>query len=186
MEGETNVRDIVVKYLGTHKINNGKLETLREKVQKHLIVIESYFQDYIEIQEDISLKIKDMNLSVANVCDRTNIPRSSIYNNSDTLKVYIEERIKEIEQIDKLSINKHKKIQTDMELLKKYLDNTAIRLVENNILQSKITQLEEEVLTLNQINDRNGLEIGRLQNENEKLKFDLLKLKKKDVLPFKQ
>lgn len=57
------------------------------------------------------------------------LQRSTVYNNAATLKRYIEERIREVEE-DILSIHRTTKQQEEMEFLRSYLEKLQLRMVK--------------------------------------------------------
>ena len=57
------------------------------------------------------------------------LQRSTVYNNAATLKRYIEERIREVEE-DILSIHRTTKQQEEMEFLRSYLEKLQLRMAK--------------------------------------------------------
>ncbi|MCY9692207.1 hypothetical protein [Paenibacillus alginolyticus] len=184
MVDELDIDTIVASFVVKYAINSGNYEGLRPQIRKQLADLEEFIQNNINEQKEISTRIKELKLSVLKVSDGSGVARSTINVNSDTLKVYIEQRINEIQVSDDiLSINKTKNQNEENGFLKDYLNKTQDHLVMNEIYELKIEELENEIRNMNRTQEGMVLEISRLQRENDSLQHELRKNRMKNVVP---
>lgn|GEM_PF-3480477 len=179
---DNKIKPLVESHLKQYNINPS-FSQLSDIVQNQLIEIENFFQNYINEQIILAQLLNNQKINLAKVCISTTISRSSVYNNPNVLKKYINERINDIEEKDTLGINKTKKITRDYELLRKYIEHLKIQIIENDIFELKIEELEKEIKDLNYINKHYALENSTLHTENENLKFQLVN-KQSNVVNF--
>jgi hypothetical protein len=182
MAEENGTGQIVRKYINKYNINNGNYEQLRPNLKKQLSKIEKYIQHCIKTQQDLASRIKDSKLHIAKMSSGIGLSRGTIYNNRDTLKKYIEGRIKEVESEDILSVNKMLKQQQEVEQLRDYLDKTQLHLVQNEINESKIEELEDYVDHLVKIQQAHVEKISKSESENMELVYKLRRKGESNVI----
>ncbi|HHT7188315.1 TPA: hypothetical protein ACTZ5N_001578 [Bacillus cereus] len=186
MAKKAEISDIVAENIKKYGINNGKFDGLRPTTQKHLLRIEAYLQSYINVLEELADKIKKSKLNLLTLTEETDISRSTIYNNSDTIKEYIDKRIAEIEAEDTLSLNKMNRREQEIIELREHYENIQLHLIDTEILEAKVKELEKELGDLRRINETHTAQISRLQRENQQLLQELSKANKtpKEVVNF--
>ncbi|WP_261303615.1 hypothetical protein [Paenibacillus andongensis] len=184
MVDEVEIDTIVASYIFKYDINSGNYDGLRPQIKKQLAILEEFIQNNINEQKEISTRIKELKLSVLKVSEGSGVPRSTINVNPETLRVYIEKRINEIQVSDDiLSINKAKNQNEENDFLKEYLNKTQNHLVMNEIYELKIEELENEIRNLYRTQEGMVLEISRLQKENDSLQHELRKIRMNNVVP---
>lgn len=184
MVGEEEITSFINQYLKKYGIGNGDFSTLRPKIQEQLVNLETFFQERLEAQNQLANQIRDSKLNLLRVVKGTGIQKSSVYNNPDILKKYIEERIYEIQKEDVLSLYKTEKQGNDFDELKSYLETTRNVLIESEIYEAKIRELESEIRELNGINLSMAHEINRLNSENSTLRNQLSKVGRGNIISF--
>jgi hypothetical protein len=154
-------------------------EQYKENTQDQFITIEKYF---LKVEERISKaleEIKSINFNIRGVCNAINISKSTVYNNPNTLRLYIEKRIENIEKQELLPKNKQQKTQERMSELEAFLDRAIIDQIEfnnmklqNEELNAEVNRLAEkiELLSLERANhikrlNEMELELKRLRNK---------------------
>ncbi|MDK0838953.1 hypothetical protein ACSW8S_17470 (plasmid) [Clostridium perfringens] len=142
--------DKVKMFLKKYEIGN--IDTIKEQTKNHLLNIESYFQKCESNYNEILEKQKSINLSTRGICENSGVSKSTIYNNADILKKYIDSRLLDIE----CNIEIVSKIQ--LESIKR--ENCELKNIIDNILINKI-------------------QFMNFKNENIKLKKQLESLGKK-------
>ncbi|MCP1450336.1 hypothetical protein [Priestia megaterium] len=185
MGNEYELNELVRSNIRKYNINGGVYESLRPKVQDQLYKIEYYIQSYIQEQIELVSKIKASKLSLAGVITASELQRSTVYNNADTLKKYIEERINDIESQDILSIRKITKQKEDIEFLKQYLENLELRLVQEEINENKIMELESQYSFISKCNIELQKEAFQLRQQNNILTKEITALKKNNIISLK-
>lgn len=85
------------------QFNLGDLNRYKESTQEQFITIEQYFLQTEERINKALEEIKSINFNIRGICNTINISKSTVYNNPNTLRLYIEERINDIENQDLLS-----------------------------------------------------------------------------------
>ncbi|MDG0876265.1 hypothetical protein L5D93_29170 [Paenibacillus thiaminolyticus] len=165
----------------------GKLgDVSSTKIQEQLVRIEKYLQKHRKEQKQLSEQIqKHSKLSILSVSKETNIERSQIYKNPKTLKLYIEERIREIEKEDILKVNKREQLRKDKRELSDYIDCLRQQIVDNFELKQHVEGLEAQNKRLSEQLKRRQKDIYELQMENDKLQKTLNKLNSKNVVPLR-
>lgn len=182
MPNDNEIKNAVMQCIKKYNIKNGDFSKLSDKLTEQLILFESYIQGFLEKQKELKSERKKYGkLTLLNAVEGAGLPRSTVYYNKDTLKIYIEERLKEVEKEDVLNISKMAKLQEDFEELKSYLQKFQKNLVENQFLEMKIKELENELAQVNVINETMALDLSKKTQENEKLKFELQKNKKRNI-----
>jgi hypothetical protein len=182
MSNKTKISEIVEDYIEKYRINDGNYENIRNTTKKHLINIEKFLQSYINYIEELANKVKKSKLNLLTITQNTAISRSTVYNNPDILKVYIEKRIDEIESKDILSLNKLDKKEKEIIELREYLENIQIHLVKTEILEAKINELEKEIGDLKATDEAHIMEISRLKKENQRLLLELNRNRANNVI----
>ncbi|MEE3892818.1 hypothetical protein [Priestia megaterium] len=185
MGNEYELNELVRSNIRKYNINGGVYESLRPQVQDQLYKIECYIQSYMQNQIELLSKIKASKLNLAGVVSASGLQRSTVYNNADTLKKYIEERINEVESKDILSLQKAAKHAKEIEFLKQYLENLESKLIQEEIKEYKITELESEYSYISKQNIELQKENNNLQQQNRILAQEIILLKKKNVIPLK-
>jgi hypothetical protein len=164
----------------------GKLSDISSpKIQEQLIQIEKFLQKFRDRQKQLIEQIKEFNkLSVSSVSVGSNVPRSQINLNTNTLKLYIEKRISEIEKEDLLKVSKYEKLRSGKRENASYIDGLRQQIVDIFELKSNIESLEvENKRLLRQLGDRQ-MDIINYEKENSKLRRMINKLNNKKVVPF--
>ncbi|HFO1035176.1 TPA: hypothetical protein ACHIRZ_004465 [Bacillus paranthracis] len=183
MVNEYEIRNLTKNFIEMFQINSGEFESLRPKIQEQLLQVEAYFQDFIQEQKVMAIRIKNNKLNLVKVVRESGLQRSTVYNNADTLKKYIEERIYDVEKEDILSIQKNVRQEEDMFFLRSYLEKLQLQIVEDEVNEIKIEELEYEYSKLNDVNIDLLRQIFELKQENQELQQQLRKIKSKDVVP---
>lgn len=169
--GKTNeLIDIIKEKCLLFDINHGDYETLKPKLKEQILKIEETFQHHIKHHQEIREAIKNSKLNVTNIISNSGLQRSSVYNNQEVLKKYIEERIQEIEQTDLLDIYSNEKKKEEYSILKEYLQQTQMNLLENDVLENKIEQLQSELESMYKINESLVEQVNHLNKQLEKEK----------------
>ncbi|BCB39957.1 hypothetical protein BCJMU51_4871 [Bacillus cereus] len=170
------------------QFNLGDLNRYKESTQEQFITIEQYFLQTEERINKALEEIKSINFNIRGICNTINISKSTVYNNPNTLRLYIEERINDIENQDLLSKNKQGKQQIRISELEKFLDRTIIDQIEFNNLKVHNECLQDEVNRLTERNELLGLERAKLVRRLNDMDLELRKLrnKKENVVSFNQ
>ncbi|MGO4348134.1 hypothetical protein AB4Z45_21820 [Paenibacillus sp. MCAF9] len=177
------IDNIISTFIIKYNIENGNYDDLDLKVKEKFNKIETYIQDFIQQQCNLSKAIKKSKLTLLDVSQGSGISRSSIYAKADILKKYIDERIGEIEREDILSLNEKGKLENELHQLREYTRKLEIHIIENVILENKIEQLEKQLKHLNDSKEIYSQEVAKLMNENDSLKYRIRKLEKNNVIP---
>ncbi|AZV41551.1 hypothetical protein BAOM_0940 [Peribacillus asahii] len=151
----------------------------KENTQEQFIKIEKYF---LEAEERIYKALKVVNsikFNMREVCNEINISKSTIYNNPNTLRFYIEKRIEDIEKQDLLPKNKQEKTQKRMSELEDFLDRAIIDQIEFNNLKLHNEQLQTEVNRLAEKNELLNLERAELVKKLNDMELELRRLRNK-------
>ncbi|HDR4695489.1 hypothetical protein ABR775_14585 [Bacillus cereus] len=161
------------------KFNLGDLSLYKESTREQFITIERYF---LEIEEQINRtlkEIKSINFNIRGICKTINISKSTVYNNPNTLLLYIEKRIDEIEKQDLLSKNKQRKTQERMAELENFIDKAILDQIEFNNLKVHNEHLQAEVHRLAEKNKLLGLERAELLKKINNMELELRRLRNK-------
>ena len=145
---DDKLKNIVVEHLNRYGL--GEFMLLKQGLRNQYIKLEEYFQECILKCERIKKEIHSIDLSVKGICEAVGIGRSTLYANSDTLKVYLENRIKEVENIDLLNEKKVTYLEEKYTFAEKFFEATKINIIrlmnveqENENLKKKNAELEE-------------------------------------------
>ncbi|MGE8055856.1 hypothetical protein ACQKOD_18275 [Bacillus mycoides] len=174
MERE-NIIDATQEHL--KQFNLGDLSLYKESTREQFITIERYF---LETQERINKTLKEINsvnFNIRGICKAINISKSTVYNNSNTLRLYIEKRIEDIEKQDLLSKNKQRKTQERMSELENFIDKSIIDQIEFNNLKVNNEYLQAEVHRLAEKNQLLGLERAELVKKINDMEVELRRLR---------
>jgi hypothetical protein len=160
----------------------------KENTQEQFITIEKYF---LEVEERINKALKEINsinFNLRGVCKEINISKSTVYNNPNTLRLYIEKRNEDIEMQDLLPKNKQEKTQKRMSELVDFLDRAIIDQIEFNNLKLQNEGLEGEVNRLAEQKELWGLERAEFVQRLNDMELQLRRLrnKKGNVVSFNQ
>ncbi|MFZ3589602.1 hypothetical protein ACOI1C_10030 [Bacillus sp. DJP31] len=164
------------------------LNLYKETTQEQFITIEQYFlQTEVRINRTLE-EIKSINLNIRGVCKEINISKSTVYNNPNTLRLYIEKRIEDIEKKDLFSKNKQGKTQERMSELEAALDNFIIDQIEFNNLKVHNEHLQDEVNRLAEKNELMASERVELVKKLNGMDLELRRLrnKKGNVVSYNQ
>lgn len=155
------------------------------KIQEQLILLEEYLQKVCMKQRQLKEQIKQSSkLSISAVSTGAKVPRSQINLNTNTLKLYIEKRIQEIEKEDILNINRTKKLKSEKAELSMYIDGLRQKVVDSFEMKLYIEKLEAENKRLiQQIEDRQK-DIQKLEIENNKLRKEVANQNNKKIVSF--
>jgi len=170
-----------LKQFGMNDFNQYK-----ENTQEKFIAIEKYF---LEVEDRINKAVKELNsinFNMRGVCNAINISKSTVYNNHNTLRLYIEKRIEDIEKQDLLPKNKQEKTQKRMSELEDFLDRAIIDQIEFNNLKLQNEHMQAEVNRLAEKNNLLSLERTELVKKLNDMDLELRRLrnKKGTVVPF--
>ena len=168
MDISTNIKKCVNE--NTIKFGIGKLEKIGSlTIQKQLVQIEEFLQDFCMNQKRLSEQIKQFSkLSISSVSVGAKVPRSQINLNTNTLKFYIESRIMEIEKEDIFNIKKHANLKNEKRELGIHLDGLRQQVVDSFELKLRLEMLESENKRLILQIESRQKDIQKLEEENEK------------------
>ncbi|WP_044784325.1 hypothetical protein [Bacillus thuringiensis] len=184
MERE-NIIDATKEHL--KQFNLGDLSLYKESTREQLITIERYFLETEELINKTLKEINSVNFNIRGICKAINISKSTVYNNPNTLRLYIEKRIEDIEKQDLLSKNKQRKTQERMSELENFIDKSIIDQIEFNNLKVNNEYLQAEVHRLAEKNQLLGLERAELVKKINDMEVELRLLRntKGTVVTFK-
>ncbi|MDY8161899.1 hypothetical protein [Bacillus thuringiensis] len=170
------------------QFNLGDLSFYKESTQEQFFTIERYFLETEERINKTLKEIKSVNFNIRGICRAINISKSTVYNNPNTLRLYIEKRIDDIEKQDLLSKNKQRKTQERMSELENFIDKVIIDQIEFNNLKVHNEHLQAEVHRLAEKNKLLGLERAELVKKINDMELELRRLrnKKGTVISFTQ
>ena len=161
------------------QFNLGELNYYKESTQEQFITIEKYF---LEVEERINKALKeinDINFNIRGICSEINISKSTIHNNPNTLRLYIEKRIEHIEKKDVLLKNKQEKSQERMSELESFLDRAIINQIEFNNLKVHNEYLQNEINRLTNKEEVWNLERSSLIKKLNAMDLELRQLRNK-------
>ena len=72
------------------QFNLGDLSLYKESTREQFITIEQYFLETEERINKTLKEIKSINLNIRGICKAISISKSTVYNNPNTLRLYIE------------------------------------------------------------------------------------------------
>ncbi|CAN7380012.1 hypothetical protein [Rossellomorea sp. LjRoot5] len=157
----------------------GDLHHYKETTQEQFIRIEKYF---LEIEERLNKaleEIQSINFNIRGICSSINISKSTIYNNPNTLRLYIEKRINMIEAQNPFTNKKNEKAQEQLIELDEFLNKAIIDQIEFNNLKVQNENLNLEVKRISQKNKLLNLErVEHFKKINE-MELELRKLRNK-------
>ncbi|MBJ8054421.1 hypothetical protein JDS87_21340 [Bacillus cereus] len=170
------------------QFNLGNLNRYKEGTQEQFITIERYFLETEKRINKALKEVKSINFNIRGVSNAINISKSTVYNNPNTLRLYIEKRIDDIEKQDLLSKNKQRKTQERMSELENFIDKAIIDQIEFNNLKVHNEHLQAEVNRLAEKNKLLGLERAELVKKLNDMDLELRRLrnKKGTVVSFNQ
>ena len=170
----------------TIKFGIGKLNDISSlTVQKQLVQIEEFLQDFCMDQMRLSEQIKQFSkLSISSVSIGAKVPRSQINLNYNSLKLYIENRIMEIEKKDILTIKKLGRLKSEKRELETYLVGLRQQTVDSFELKIRFEMLEAENKRLIRQMESRHKDVQKLEEENSKLRKTLNEQNKKKIVPF--
>lgn len=178
-----NVEDYVNE--NTIKFGIGELEAVNSlTVQKQLVHIEEFLQEFCMQQKKLSEQVKRYSkLSILSVSVGAGVPRSQINLNINTLKLYLENRIMEIEKKDIFNIKKHERLKSEKRELEAYLDGLRLQIVDFFELKLRHEMLESENKRLILQNESRQKDVQKLEGENSELRKALSEFNKKKIIP---
>lgn len=95
MDKTVRIREIVDKHVKAYGI--GALENQTLKIQEQLIIMEEFIQAFIQEQINITQKLKEYEkINLLSISTGSGVPRSSIYNNPNTLQVYEKDVVRKL------------------------------------------------------------------------------------------
>jgi hypothetical protein len=161
-------------------------DSLKPQTQKQLIMIETYLQQCIEKFQVIRQNLNELDLSVRGICKGSDIGKSTVYNNPDTLKRYIEKRLSEINcNIKLVSKLEYDALSTKVEELESFLNKTLVDMVEFENMRNRVEELEKTITRLEEKRkiieeEKNGYVIknNELLKELKKLRNNVITLKR--------
>lgn len=181
--------DIVTATAGRLKqFGLGVLIHYKENTQEQFFTIEQYFLEKEAHLKEILEDIKSINFNIRGICKETNISKSTVYNNPNTIRLYIEKRIEDIEKQDILFKNQKEKSQERITEIEDFLDKAIIDQIEYNNLKVHNEHLQVE---LNRVSEKcellgaERLELVKKLNEAEK-ELRQLRNKKGNIISLSQ
>jgi uncharacterized coiled-coil protein SlyX len=158
------------------KINNGIYNDLKPLFKEQLQQIECCLQEAISAREQVALAIKETKLSPSRIASSAKISRAHVDNHKNILKKYIELRIEQIESDGSFSLNNIKKQQEDYDEVRQWLKSTQKHLLENEVLESRIAELEQLTKHLQKEIEEKAIKINEQEITIEKLDHKVRKL----------
>lgn len=148
-----------------------------------LLNIEEYFQEVTKKQfHYLSLLRESKKLNINKISKQTNIPRSSIYNNSNILLYYINKRIELINDKDITMLESLKSKNTRLKLLESINNELKQQVVDSYEMKLYINELEKELNIQYERREKNINEIENLKEQLKTVKFELGKYTKNNVI----
>ncbi|WP_410986375.1 hypothetical protein [Bacillus cereus] len=183
MDIDINVEECVNE--NTIKFGIGKLEEVSSLVvQKQLVQIEKFLQEFCFNQKRLSKQLKQFSkLSISSVSTEAKVPRSQINLNINTLKLYIENRIMEIENKDIFNIKKQERLKSEKRELEIHLGGLRQQIVDFFELKLRLEMLEAENKRLILQIELRQKDVYKLAEENSKLQKALNECNKKKIVP---
>ncbi|HHB0448527.1 MULTISPECIES: hypothetical protein [Staphylococcus] len=167
MDKQTEIKATVAEKVKEYKI---EIPSNRSKLQEQFIQIETYIQEVISKQKHIVMETKIWSkMNLLSISKGAKVTRATIYNNPNTLKAYIENRVTEIEKEDLLGIRSKDRLIKAYEELKSIMEGLKINVIENHIQELKTEELESEIENITSINESLHKQIQTLKLENDKL-----------------
>lgn len=157
----------------------GDLNHYKETTMEQFITIEQYF---LKTEARINKAFKEINsvkLKIRTICREINISKSTVYNNPNTLLLYIEQRIGCFEKQDLFSKNKQVKAQERISDLEDFIDKAIIDQIEFNNLKVQNEYLQDEVHRLSEKNEVFSLERAQLVKKLNEMDQELRRLRNK-------
>lgn len=168
MDRSVKIEKLVIDKVSEFAI--GEFDNLRPKIQEQLLQIEKYFNELENEQEQVARRIRSLRkINLLSISKDTCVTRSSIYNNPNTLKVYVEKRLQQIQSKDIFSLNKVEELETKHEDLSSCLSGFQQKIAENVHLNLKINELEAELINLIKINESISKKNNSLIEENREI-----------------
>ncbi|PEC46362.1 hypothetical protein [Bacillus sp. AFS096315] len=163
----------------------GKLEEINSlTVRKQLIQIEEFLQEFCTYQKQLSQQINQFSkLTISSVSEGAKVPRSQIYSKINTLKLYIENRIIEINKKDILNTKKFEKLKCERHELETYLYGLRLQVLDFVELKLRLEMLEVENKRLIQLMESRQKDVQKLEEENSRLIKTLSKYNDKKIVP---
>lgn len=182
MDIDTKLKEFVNE--NTIKLGIGELKHISSlTVQKQLVLIEKFLQEYCLHQKRLSQQIKEFSkLSISSVSVGAKVPRSQINLNTNTLKHYIENRIIEIDKKDTLNVQKFERLKSIKRELESYIDGLRQQTVDSFELKMRIEMLEAHNKRLILQMDSRQKDVQKLEEENSKLRKALNERNKKKIV----
>lgn len=178
--GYQEIINIIKPLLNKYDIEN--FDGLKPQTQQQLIMIEQYFQLCIEKYSNIKHRLDDFDLSIRGICKASNIGKSTVYNNPDILKKYIEKRLNEVEcNISIISKPKLDALTNKVEQLQSNLDKMLIDIVEFENMRIKISNLEKTITRLETQKQIIAEEKNNYIIKNNELQKELMKKNNKII-----
>ncbi|MGG2065909.1 hypothetical protein [Bacillus sp. S14(2024)] len=179
-----NIKECVNE--NTIKFGIGKLEGIGSLIiQRQLVQIEEFLQDFCMNQKRLNEQIKQFSkLSILSVSAGAKVPRSQINLNTNTLKLYIENRIMEIEKEDIFNIKKHARLKNEKREIGIHLDGLQQQIVDSFELKLRIEMLEAVNKRLILQVESRQQDVQKLEEENCKLRKALNEQNQKKIVPF--
>ena len=183
MEREKIVNEIQKRL---NQFNMNVFDQYKENTQEQFVTIERYFLESEERLNKALEEIKYINFNIRGICKAINISKSTVYNNPNTLRLYIEKRIEDHEKLDLLTKSKQEKTQVRISELENFLDKAIIDQIEFNNIKMYNENLEKEVNLLTEKNHLLALERTELIKKLNSMELELRKLrnKKGNTFPF--
>lgn len=185
MDNGINIKECVNE--STFKFGMGKLDEISSvTVQNQLVQIEEFLQDFCMNQKRLREQIKPLSkLSISSVSVGARVPRSQINLNTNTLKLYVQNRILEIEKKDILNIKKHERLKSERRGLESHLDGLRQQIVDSFEIKLRLEMLEAENKRLIIQMESRQRDVQKLEEEKNKLLQAMSVYNKEKIVPYK-
>ncbi|BAH06651.1 hypothetical protein [Clostridium kluyveri] len=181
---EREIIGIIKPLLNNYGIE--EFDALKPQTQRRLVMMEKYFQKCIEKYANIKQNIRHLDLSVRGICKGSNVGKTTVYNNPDILKKYIEKRINDIECnvliIPKLEFNT---LVNKVELLQSNLNKMLVDIARFENMRVKVKSLEKIIANLEVQKIALQHELNKSEAEKDELQREFIRKKSKIVSIYK-
>ncbi len=161
-------------------------EDMKPQLQEHLICIEKYFQYCLEIYYKIIDESESIDLSTRGVSKGSGVSKSTIYNHEETIKKYVEQRIKDIEcNIEIIPQGKYSRLVDENKKMKSMIDKMVVDEIGHINLKIELERISNERERLLAQVKAIAKEKTDLIKTNNELRTKVIK-SKNNVLRFKE
>lgn len=147
----------------------GKFDELKPSLQSQFIKIEGYFQKCNDLYKNVELELKNIDLNTRSICEGAGVGKSTVYKHPNTLKKYIEERVKDLECNKELvARGKLKSLEEEIQKQKDLIDKLIIDNIEymnQKMLIENLQKDNERLIKQREIYNREKAELIKKNNE---------------------